>query len=508
MENNHRGSWGSSIGFLLAAIGSAVGLGNIWGFPYKMGKSGGFTFLLLYFVLAVLIGFALMCSELALGRKFISGPVAAYKKLTRRFSFIGWLAWLSPAIILTFYSVLGGYCIYYTAINFMGIFGSMPDSSSFAYMLQSPAIGIGVLLVFMLMCYFINRGGIAGGIEKFNTFGMPALFIMLVIIIIRSVTLPNAAEGLKFMFVPGYGVKAGFIEEAPSLLSVLSTAGGQMFFSLSLAMGILITYGSYLKKDVSLTKNSFMIICADSLVALMSGLAVIPAAVSNGISNGIPVNEIKLSGPNLLFATLQDVFHDMGPLGGVFGAIFYILVLIAAVSSAISLIEVIVTMLIDRGTEKGKTPSRSKVTAITCVIVTIVGCLVAADGLGSTGIAPANLFHLEPANWNGTWLDFMDCLSEGLAMPIGAMIMALVIGWEQKPTCLYDEISTATKWNIYPFYYVCIKFIVPIAMCAITAGQITDFFGSQKLGYMISIPLLILFWILCSLSGRNLRKHS
>ncbi len=402
---------------------------------------------------------------------------------------------------MSFYTVLGGYCIYYIIINLVGIFGGMPDSSSFGALLTSPWISIGVLLLFMVICFLINRGGISGGIEKFNKVGMPALFVMLVVIIIRALTLPNAVEGLKFMFVPGYAVKAGFIEEAPSLISVLATAGGQMFFSLSLAMGAMITYGSYLSKSENLPKNSLVIVVFDTLVALMAGLAVIPAAVANGINNGIPVGEIKLAGPNLLFSTLQDVFHNMGPLGGVFGTIFYILVLIAAVSSAISLIEVIVTMFIDRNTIKGKSSDRSMITVLVCTAITVVACLVAADGLGSNGIAPADLFKLEVAGWNDCWLDFMDCWSEGLAMPIGAMIMALIIGWERGSDTLYEEIEKGYSGNVHTFYRVCIKYIVPVVMCFISAGSIGDFFGNQGIGYLVAIALLLIYWALARASS-------
>ncbi|MDY6094906.1 MAG: sodium-dependent transporter, partial [Oscillospiraceae bacterium] len=322
VEENKRGSFGSNIGFLLSAIGSAVGLGNIWGFPYKMGKSGGFTFLLVYLALAVFVGFAIMLGELALGRKTGYGPVNAYKAITQKkgFRWIGWLAIVAPFLIMTFYSVLGGYCIYYIAINVVGLCtGTMPDSSSFGAMLTNPWLSIGIMVLFMVICFLINLGGVDGGIEKFNKIGMPALFVMLIIVIIRAWTLPHAAEGLKFMFVPGYAVKGGFIEEAPGVMSVLATAGGQMFFSLSLAMGAMITYGSYLDKGENLPKNSVIIVIADTIVAIMAGLAVIPAAVANGIAKGTPVNEIKLGGPSLLFATLQDVFHDMGAIGGIFG---------------------------------------------------------------------------------------------------------------------------------------------------------------------------------------------
>ena len=431
MDENKRGSFGSTIGFLLSAIGSAVGLGNIWGFPYKMGRCGGFTFLIVYLALAAFVGFAIMLSELAIGRSTGFGPVNAYKKISKKFKWIGWLAIISPFLIMTFYSVLGGYCIYYMVINVVGMFSGMPDSSSFAALLTNPWASIGCMVLFMVICYLINRGGVGGGIEKFNTIGMPALFVMLVIVIIRAWTLPNADVGLKYMFVPGYALKAGFFDKAPGFMEVLATAGGQMFFSLSLAMGAMITYGSYLGKNENLPKNSVIIVISDTLVAIMAGLAVIPAAVANGIAKGMAVSEIKLGGPNLLFATLQDVFHDMGTIGGIFGLIFYALVLIAAISSAISLIEAVSVTFIDHASAKGHERDRNKVLAVVCLAITLLACLVAVDGLGSNGIAPKDLFHINSkADWCADWLDFMDMISEGIAMPLGAMLMSIMVGWE------------------------------------------------------------------------------
>ena len=468
----------SGIGFILAAAGSAVGLGNLWGFPYKMGRCGGFTFLIVYLALAAFVGFAIMLSELAIGRSTGYGPVNAYKKVSKKFKWIGWLAIIAPFLIMTFYSVLGGYCIYYMIINVVGIFGGMPDSSSFAALLTNPWAGIGCMLLFMVICYLINRGGVGGGIEKFNTVGMPALFVMLVIVIIRAWTLPNADVGLKYMFVPGYAVSAGFFKEAPSFIEVLSTAGGQMFFSLSLAMGAMITYGSYLGKDENLPKNSVIIVISDTLVAIMAGLAVIPAAVANGINNGVALADIKLGGPNLLFATLQDVFHDMGAIGGVFGLIFYALVLIAAISSAISLIEAVAVTFIDHASAKGHERDRNKVLAIVCLAITLLACLVAADGLGSNGIAPKDLFHINSdATWCADWLDFMDVWSEGIMMPLGAMLCAIMVGWEIKPKALYGEIDSGYKGNIHGFYSFCIKFVAPVIMALILLSQINDFFS-------------------------------
>ena len=373
----------------------------------------------------------------------------------------------------------------------------MPDSSSFGAMITSIPASLAVLLAFMAICFFIVAGGVSGGIEKFNKIGMPALFVMLLIIIVRSLTLPNAVEGLKFMFVPGYAVKAGFITEAPNLITVLGTAGGQMFFSLSLAMGAMITYGSYLGKDENLVKNSGIIVAADTIVALLAGVAVIPAAVANGINNGVAVGDITLRGPGLLFSTLQDVFHDMGAIGGVFGVIFYVLVLIAAISSAISLMEVLSAHFIDKAAEQGKKLERKGVVLKVSVVITVIAALVAADGLGSNGFAPATLFKSSNVlGWNDCWLDFFDCWSEGIMMPLGAMLMAMMIGWEVGPQLTLDEVAHGDPSEGFKkFFTFCIKFIVPIVMAFVLAGQLTDFFSNPTASYIIAAVLFVVFFV-------------
>ena len=504
MENK-RSSWGSNIGFLLAAIGSAVGLGNIWGFPYKMGKSGGFTFLLVYIALAVFVGFIIMVSELALGRKTNLGAIGAYSKITKRFKWVGWLAVISPFLIMSFYSVLGGYTIQYMSLNLAELsfglqstFGiALEGGSTFGAMLTNPFGCCVFTLLFLVICYFINRSDVSEGLEKFNKIGMPALFVMLVIVIIRALTMDGAVEGLKFMFKPGYAVDAGFIEAQPGFISVLATAGGQMFFSLSLAMGAMITYGSYLGKNENLKKNSVVIVIADTLIALMAGIAVIPAAVANGMANGMAFADIKLNGPNLLFVTLQNVFAEMGTAGPLFGVIFYLLVLIAAISSAISLIEVISAFFMDNAHLKGREPNRPKTTLWVCIVIAIEALFVAYDGLGSNITWPAT------ATFNDCALDFMDCWSEGIAMPFGAMLMALMIGWELKNKPILNEINNgkANSKGFIGFYKVCIMVIVPIAMAFIFAGSIGDFFGNLNVGYIVAGALLVIFFILALLGG-------
>jgi len=512
MENK-RGSWSSSLGFMLAAIGSAVGLGNIWGFPYKMGRSGGFTFIIVYVVLAILVGFVIMMSEIAMGRKTGLGNVGAYKATSKKFGWVGWLGVIAPFLILSFYPVLGGYCMQYFSLNLAelsfglqeGLGVSLSGDNTFGAMLTNPLGCVIFTVIYLALCFLINRSKVSEGIEKFNKYGMPALFVMLVIIIIRSVTMPGAAEGLKFMFKPGYAVEAGFIEEAPSFISVLATAGGQMFFSLSLAMGIMVTYGSYVKKNENIKKSSIVIIVADTIVALMAGLAVIPSAVAHGIQNGIPLAEIKLSGPNLLFVSLQNVFSSMGVIGSLFGAIFYLLVIIAAISSTISLIEVLTAYFTDNAVLKGKEPNRKKTVLWVCIVVTIEAIFVALDGLGASGI------FKWPATgvWNDCLLDFMDCWSEGIAMPLGAMLMCLMIGWELKSTPVLEEIGVGAPnskaFNI--FYKICIMVVAPIIMALVFAGMIGEFFGNINIGYIIAGACLLVFFLVAVIGNKRKKNQ-
>ena len=355
-----------------------------------------------------------MLSELAIGRGTGFGPVNAYKKISKKFKWIGWLAIIAPFLIMTFYSVLGGYCIYYMVINVVGMFSGMPDSSSFGVLLtnvgqhrlHAPVHG-------HLLPHQPRRCRRRHREVQHDRHARPVRHARH-----RHHPCLDASEcGRR----PQVYVRArlrsegGFFDKAPSFMEVLATAGGQMFFSLSLAMGAMITYGSYLGKNENLPKNSVIIVISDTLVAIMAGLAVIPAAVANGIAKGMAVSDIKLGGPNLLFATLQDVFHDMGTIGGIFGLIFYALVLIAAISSAISLIEAVSVTFIDHASAKGHERDRNKVLAVVCLAITLLACLVAVDGLGSNGIAPKDLFHINSkADWCADWLDFMDMLSEAL----------------------------------------------------------------------------------------------
>ena len=475
-----RKGFGSNFGFLMAAVGSAVGLGNIWGFPNKMGASGGFTFLIIYLILAVLCGFIVMVGELAIGRKTGKGAVEAYHVLSKKFKWMGWMGIASAFFILFFYCALGGYCIKYTVLNvgdlFHASFGSngLSGADVFNNFIGNPGEAIIYGLIFVALTMLIVLGGVGGGIEKVCSVGMPALFVALLICIIRACTLTGAVNGLKYMFVPGWALANGVIAEAPSFLKVLSTAGGQMFFSLSLGMGAMITYGSYLQKKENLQKNAILIIVMDTLVALMAGLCVIPGRFALD-------PEGALGGPSLLFITMQNVFSRMGALGPIFGILFYLLVVFAAISSSISLLEVIVAHFVDKARDAGKGDKRKAYTLIAAACVGLGCILVCADQLGGASFTPWKLLNLPDTSirmWNDCWLDFFDMLSEGVMMPLGALLMSIMIGWEVGPEMVKEECEqSGHAMGSYGFFKFCIKYITPLCMILILYGQLTDFFG-------------------------------
>jgi len=485
-ETNNRGQWGSNFGFLMAAVGSAVGLGNIWGFPYKMGASGGFAFLLVYLVLVAFVGVAIMMGELALGRKTGLGVIGTYRLLSKKFAWVGWLGFLSGFLILSFYSVLGGYTLRYAFGFLMEIFskgsgfGGMGSGAFFGSFIVNGGMNLVFHGIFMVLTIVIVMGGISSGIEKFTKVAMPALFGMLAIVIIRSLTLEGASTGVAFMFAPNF---AAFSEIG--FMKVLKTAAGQMFFSLSLGMGCMITYGSYLSKSEDLEKNAIIIPVADTIFALCAGLAVMPA-VGAFMSQGVEGISFG-AGPGLLFVTLHQVFSvGMGGLiGNLFGFMFYFLVFIAAITSAISLLEVCTAFFIDRDVQKGAVPNRKKHTLIVGAIIFLVGIPVCLDGLGA-GVAggatidiPATIFGMSEVRMAfDCWLDFYDMISEGVFMPLGAILMSVLIGWVLKTETVKEEIeASGLKMKAYAFWNICFKFIVPIAIAFVLLGQIDDFFA-------------------------------
>ena len=476
-----RKGFGSNFGFLMAAVGSAVGLGNIWGFPNKMGANGGFTFLVIYLILAACCGIIVMVGELALGRKTGRGAVGAYRVLSKKFKWLGWLGILSAFLILFFYCALGGYCIKYVVLNVGDLFGAgfgsngLNGAEVFGAFMGNQMEAVIYGLIFVLLTMIIVMGGIGGGIEKVCSVGMPALFVILLICIVRACTLPGAVDGLKYMFVPGWALENGVIKEAPDFLTVLSTAGGQMFFSLSLGMGAMITYGSYLHKKENIEKNALLIVIMDTLVALMAGLCVIPGRFALDPTG-------SLGGPSLLFVTMQNVFHKM-PLGALFGILFYLLVVFAAISSSISLLEVIVAHFCDKARDAGKGDKRKAYSLIAAVFVGLGCILICMDSLGDAGISPFNILGIEKdvngnlPMWCDCWLDFFDCISEGILMPLGALLMCLCIGWELGPKMVDDECCLeGQSFKMKGFFNICVRFITPLCMLLVLYGQIREFF--------------------------------
>ena len=477
-----RKGFGSNFGFLMAAIGSAVGLGNIWGFPNKMGANGGFRFLIIYLILAACCGFIVMMGELALGRKTGRGAIGAYKVLSKRFKWLGWLGVLSAFLILGFYCALGGYCLKYVTLNVGNLFhagfgtGTLDGAGVFGALMANQGEAVIYGLIFVALTMIIVMGGVGGGIEKVCSVGMPALFVMLVICIIRSCTLDGAVEGLKYMFVPGWALANGVIKEAPDFFSVVSTAGGQMFFSLSLGMAAMITYGSYLDKKENLQKNAIIIVVMDTLVALMAGLCVIPGRFALDPTG-------KLGGPSLLFVTMQNVFDRMGAAGPIFGILFYLLVVFAAVSSSISLLEAVVAHFVDKARDEGKGDKRKLYSLIGAIGAGILCVIVCLDALGNAGISPADILGMrvdpsdEVPTWSADWLDFFDCIAEGILMPLGALLMSIMYGWELGPEVVHAEATCeGQKFGAYGWFRICIKYITPLAMLLVLYGQIKEFF--------------------------------
>lgn len=465
MEQQKKGQWGNQFGFLMAAVGSAVGLGNLWAFPYKMGKNGGFAFLFIYIIIVAFVGIIITITELGIGRKTGKGVVGAYRELGKKFAPIGWFGVISPFLIMSFYMMLGGYTLKYMIANLGDIFGAswgyqgagMETAEYFQAFFSNQLETVIYTVIFVLLTAAVVRGGVSEGIEKFSKVAMPALFFMLVAVIIRSVTLPGALEGLKFVFEPNFEVFKG-----SGWVNVFAAAGGQAFFSLSLGMGIMVTYGSYLKKEEDLKLNSIVIPIADTIIAVMAGMAIMPAVFAGGLE--------PAAGPGLLFVTLQTVFASMGAGGPIFGFVMYFLVFIAAITSSISLLETVVAVVVDMKIEKSKEFNKKKITFWCTAAIMAEAIFVSLDGLGSHGFP--QIFG------QSTWLDSMDLVSEGVLMPLSALLTAIICGWVL-PEFVTDEVELNGKFTWKKFYMFCIRFVVPPVMILVLLGQLDSFF---KLG--------------------------
>lgn len=449
MENN-RGSWSSRFGFLMAAVGSAVGLGNLWKFPYLAGENGGGAFVLVYIGLVVLLGFTLMLAEMTIGRHANSDAYGSYNKIKKGWGFVGGIGILSGFLILSYYSVVGGWVMKYIVASFTGT--GTDKAAFFGNFISSPVEPLVYHLIFMGLTAIIVIRGISGGIEKAAKFLMPALFVLLVVTVIRSVTLDGAMEGIKYFVTPNF---------SEITLKVVIAALGQVFFSLSLGMGIMVTYGSYLRKDEDLEKDAFIIPSLDSLVAILAGFAILPAVFALGFKPG--------EGPGLMFITLPAVFENM-PLGSIFGALFFILVFFAALSSSISLMEVTVAF----GIDKLKWSRKTSVIIFTTLMFII--------GIG------ASLSMGEWSDFLIPWIDgksygifdFLDVLTSYYLLPLGGLLGALFIGFVWGVPNAVKEIKIGSKFVTEKLWSILIKFVVPILVFLIllsTTGLLNKLFG-------------------------------
>jgi len=452
MTNDKRSSFTGKIGFVLAAAGSAVGLGNIWRFPYLAAKYGGGIFLLVYIILAVTFGYALMTAEIALGRKTGLSAVGAFKALNKKFTFVGYLAALVPIIILPYYSVIGGWVLkYLAAFLSSNAFLTAGDSyfGGFISSAQEPALWF---LVFLGITALVVLFGVEKGIENVSKFMMPVLVILSVGIAVYGLFMPGAIDGVKYYILPDFSKFS-----ATTVLAAM----GQLFYSMSLAMGIMITYGSYMKKDVNLDSSVKQIELFDTGVAFLAGLMIIPAVFS--FSGGTP--EALGKGPSLMFVTLPKVFETMAG-GQIVGALFFILVFFAALTSSISLFETVLSFICDK-TKIGR--------KLACLIVFIGSVLLGLlSTFGYSIWSNVTLFGMQ-------MLDFFDFTSNSVLMPVVAFLTCIFVGFVIKPQVLIDEVELTGKFKRKKMFAVMIKYIAPICIVLILASSVLDVLGIFKI---------------------------
>ena len=446
-----RSSFTGKLGFVLATAGSAVGLGNIWRFPYLAAQHGGGIFLLVYLVLALTFGFALMCAEIAIGRKTGLSAIGAYKKLDKRFAFTGIIASLVPIIILPYYSVIGGWIIKYLSVFVTGNMAEAAQDGFFDSFISAPTEPIGWFLIYLALTALVVLFGVEKGIEKVSKIMMPVLVVLTVFIAVYSLFMPGAIDGLLYYITPDFSKFSG---------TTVLAAMGQLFYSMSLAMGIMITYGSYMKKDVNLESSVKQIELFDTGIAFFAGLMIIPAvfAFSGGDESALG------KGPGLMFVTLPKVFESM-PGGSIIGTVFFILVLFAALTSSISLMETVVSIFMDKFGWSRKA---------TCIGV-FAGCVALGlpSCLGYGVLSDVTVFGM-------AFLDFFDFISNSVLMPIVALVTCILVGYVIKPKALIEEIEQSGKFKRKTLFTIVIKYLAPVCIVAILIFSILETTGVIK----------------------------
>ncbi len=443
-----RSKFSDKLGFVLAAAGSAVGLGNLWRFPYLAAKYGGGIFLLVYLILAVTFGFVLMITEISLGRKTRLSVIGAYQKLDKRFGFLGILACLVPFVITPYYSVIGGWVIKYLTVFVTGQMQAATNDDFFTGFITQPLAPVIFFIIFVVMTVGVVVLGVQGGIEKASRIMMPFLIVLTLFLAIFSIMQPGAMEGVIYYLKPDFSHFS-----ATTVLAAL----GQLFYSMSLAMGIMITYGSYMKKENDLEASVRQVEAFDTAIAFLAGLMIIPAvfAFSGGSEEALG------KGPSLMFITLPKVFNSMG-LGTIVGIAFFLLVLFAALTSAISLTETLVSIVSDKfGWE------RRKSSLVVFVYLLAVGIPVSLGfGIWSF-IAPLGM----------SLLDFFDFLSNSVLMPIVAFLTCIFVGYFIKPRTIIEEVEVNRPFKLQNFYTVMVKFIAPVFLVAILVFAVMEALG-------------------------------
>lgn len=447
MENK-RSSFSGRLGFVLAAAGSAVGLGNIWRFPYLAAKYGGGIFLLVYILLAVTFGYSLAMMEASIGRKTGLSAIGAFNQLNKKYSFIGYLATLVPVLILPYYSVIGGWvCKYF--YTFLTGNGSLTAASTYFDTFTAQTTDpIFWLSLFIIATAIIVVLGVEKGIENASKFLMPILVILTLGIAIYAVTLPGAWEGFMYYITPDF-----------SNFSITTIIGamGQLFYSMSLAMGIMITYGSYMKKDVDMEQSISQIELFDTGIAFFAGMMVIPTVYAFSGGSAANIN----AGPGLMFVTLPRVFETM-PMGNVIGTLFFLLVLFAAITSSISIMETIVSILSD------KLHLSRKLSTLFITVFAIIMALPSTLGFGT-------LSNIQPLGM--TILEFFDFLCNSVLMPIVALLTCIFVGYILKPKPLIEEIKSSSPFKREKLFVIMIKYVAPLFIIIILITSILSAFG-------------------------------
>lgn len=453
-KNQKRGSFTGSLGFVLAAAGSAVGLGNIWRFPYLAAKDGGGVFLLCYLVLALTFGFTLLTTEIAIGRKTGQSALTAYRMLHPKMGWVGVIACIIPVLILPYYCVIGGWVLKYLGIYLTGNSMAAMDSGYFTGFITAQWEPIIWFLAFIAATFFIVYKGVDKGIERLSKILMPVLLVLILGIAVFSLTLKHTddtgitrtgLQGLAVYLIPDFTsltLKQFFV--------ILTDAMGQLFYSISVAMGIMITYGSYVKKDTNLIKSVNQIEICDTVVALLAGLMIVPAVFtfmgSEGLSN---------SGADLMFKALPKVFGAMGSVaGGIVGTIFFLTVTFAALTSSVSILETIVSGAMDKLYWERKKA---------CIIVSLVALV-----MGIVVCLGYNVFYFDvvlpntPAGKTAKILDILDYISNYILMPVVAISTCILVGWIIKPKNVIEEVTMGKyKFSRERLYVVMVKFVAP-----------------------------------------------